>query len=600
MRLEPASCVSQPFCFIHSSQGFPEPRSKLYDLTTRALLRSASGVITVSHWATPFLDRFKIGPDQLHVIHNGFDTREADDYLSRRNPDRFSHLDAKLPRDGPNILCVARLHPDKRIDRLIRVMPRVLEVVPGARLAIAGVGIEGDYLRNLIADSPAKDSISLLGLVTGDEKFECYARSSVFTLTSDYESFGLVLLEAGAFAKPVVATSIGGASEAIEQGKSGWLVEPGDSEALASSIVRLLTSPCEAQRMGENGRCRAEGEFTWTRSAEKLLRIANQALKGKSLSSRREPKVSVIVPTHNRANVLPRAVNSVLAQTFTDFEVLVVDDCSTDDTARVMADLELVDPRIRGFRHGLNRGSAATRNTGIANAVGEYLAFLDDDDEFLPKKLEKQVQVLDDAPSDVGMAYVWSEYVGPSGEILGSRCRTEEGDVFIDALILRLSVGVASTGLVRASALDVVGRFDESVLRCEDLEFMCRLSQHFKISCIPEILSRLHRSHSNRKSAPSKKGDIEWRDYVRSHQKRYSGEIAKRRRLGSSLWRRLALAELRVKNYVGTIRAISLAFSTDPTTAYLVIKWMVRGVFGRLLRRNLGHKVKLTSHVESW
>ena len=303
------------------------------------------------------------------------------------------------------------------------------------------------------------------------------------------------------------------------------------------------------------------------------------------MSSRRDPRVSVIIPTHNRATVLPRAVKSVLEQTFTDFEVLIVDDCSTDDTARVMADLELVDPRIRGFRHGVNRGSAATRNTGIANAVGEYLAFLDDDDEFLPNKLEEQVRALDDAPCDVGMAYVWSEFVGPSGEIVGSRCRTEEGDLFIDALILRLSIGIASTGMVRAAALDAVGRFDESVLRCEDLEIMCRLCRHYKISYIPKILSRLHRSHSNRKSAPSKKNAVEWRDYVLSHQERYSGEIANRRRLRSSLWRRLALAELAVNNHAGAIRAILLAFSTDPTTAYLAVKWMVRGTFERLLRR---------------
>ena len=170
------------------------------------------------------------------------------------------------------------------------------------------------------------------------------------------------------------------------------------------------------------------------------------------------PQVSVIIPTHNRASLLLRAIKSVLAQSFTDFELLIVDDGSSDDTPTVVAGLS--DPRIRSFRHSRSRGSAASRNTGIANAVGEYLAFLDDDDEFLPTKLEEQVQALEEASGDVGMVYVWSDYVGPTGETLGSRCRTAEGDVFTDVLMLRLTVGVGSTVMIRASALDLIGHFD--------------------------------------------------------------------------------------------------------------------------------------------
>ena len=300
------------------------------------------------------------------------------------------------------------------------------------------------------------------------------------------------------------------------------------------------------------------------------------------MSLRRDARVSVIIPTRNRATLLPRAVNSVLEQTFTDFEVLIVDDCSTDDTAGVMAGMELVDPRIRGFRHDHNRGSAATRNTGIANAFGEYLAFLDDDDEFLPNKLQEQVQVLDDAPRDVGMAYVWSDYVGPSGETLGSLCRTEGGDVFTDVLMLRLTVGVGSTVMIRASALDSVGCFDETILRCEDIDLMCRFTRQFKITYIPKILTRLHTGHA-RKSAPSKKSVTEWRNYILLHQNKFRGEIAKRRRVRASIWRTLALTELRVSNHIGAIRAIVIALLTDPTTVCYVGKWLVKKALGRVV-----------------
>lgn len=265
------------FLFVHSSHGFPEPRSRLHRFATKTLLRSAAGVMTVSHWVTPFLDGFRINPERLHVIHNGVDLQKADFFQSMRNPERFARLDAALPSGEPNILCVARLHPNKRIDRLIRGMPRILARIPNARLAIAGIGGEEERLRELIADSPARHSITLLGLVTGDEKLECYARCAVFALPSDYESFGLVILEAHAFAKPVVATGVGGVREAVEHGVSGVVVEPGDEHALSDAIIRLLNDPEEARRVGENGRRRVESEFTWKHSAQKLLAVVLQA-----------------------------------------------------------------------------------------------------------------------------------------------------------------------------------------------------------------------------------------------------------------------------------------------------------------------------------
>ena len=267
------------YLFIHYSGGFPESRSRLHRFATSTMLRSAAGVITVSRWAVPFLDKFKVKPERLHVIHNGVDLREADFYQRVRNPDRFARLDDALPIGGPNILCVARLHTNKRIDRLILAMPRILEEVPDAKLAIAGIGNEEGNLRRMMSDSPAKHSITFLGLVTGEEKFECYARCSVFALPSDFESFGLVLIEAGAFGKPVVATQIGGVPEAIQHSKNGLLVAPDDDRALADAIVGLLTNPVVTRRMGEHGRRRVENLFTWSHSADKLRAIVHQAIK---------------------------------------------------------------------------------------------------------------------------------------------------------------------------------------------------------------------------------------------------------------------------------------------------------------------------------
>ena len=112
------------------------------------------------------------------------------------------------------------------------------------------------------------------------------------------------------------------------------------------------------------------------------------------------PKVSVVITTYNRAALLPRAIRSVLAQTYEDYELIIVDDCSTDDTPEVVQ--RFADSRIRAVRHSDNRGQSAAVNTGIRLARGEYIAFLDDDDEWVDRKLSRQVRTLDASDPRVG------------------------------------------------------------------------------------------------------------------------------------------------------------------------------------------------------
>src|SRR5215468_5764628 len=105
------------------------------------------------------------------------------------------------------------------------------------------------------------------------------------------------------------------------------------------------------------------------------------------------PRVSVVVPVFNRPIAVARAINSVLVQTCQDFEIIVVDDASTDDTAAAVASIR--DSRVRSIRHDRNRGGSAARNTGIEAAGAPLVAFLDSDDEWLPSKLERQLAVFD-------------------------------------------------------------------------------------------------------------------------------------------------------------------------------------------------------------
>lgn len=209
------------------------------------------------------------------------------------------------------------------------------------------------------------------------------------------------------------------------------------------------------------------------------------------------PKVSVIIATYNRADLLTRAVNSVLAQSFTDYEIIVVDDCSSDDTQEVIR--TFTDPRVRPLRHETNQGAAAARNTGISQAKGEYIAFLDDDDECTPNRLADQVSALDSNPN-VGMVYGWIEEVNDAtGASRTPRNvqNTHRGQAAFEAAL----TGVSDTAsmfnpCIRASVVREVGGFDERLATIgEDAVFMASVTQICDAEYIPRVIVRKHENH---------------------------------------------------------------------------------------------------------
>jgi glycosyltransferase involved in cell wall biosynthesis len=201
------------------------------------------------------------------------------------------------------------------------------------------------------------------------------------------------------------------------------------------------------------------------------------------------PAVSVIIPTYNRSHVLGRAVRSVLSQTYQDFELIVVDDGSSDATVEVVSGF--ADPRIRCLRHEKNRGAAAARNSGIKAARGEYIAFLDSDDEWLPEKLQKQVEALAKLPSRVGMVYTDLWKIGDDGVRKywrASRILPEDGLVYDHLLADRLTGISLPSVVVRKECFTEVGIFDEEFPRLIDRELFMRLSKRFCFYHLPEGL----------------------------------------------------------------------------------------------------------------
>jgi len=146
-------------------------------------------------------------------------------------------------------------------------------------------------------------------------------------------------------------------------------------------------------------------------------------------------RVSVIIPTYNRSNLLERAIRTVLSQTYPNFELIVVDDASTDSTTVTVSDLAKKDSRIRYIKHETNRGAQASRLTGVQAAREEFIAFHDSDDEWYPSKLEKQIEAFDKLPASVGVVHGDCDIqFGAAGSKRRWGLRKLSGSVYVDLL----------------------------------------------------------------------------------------------------------------------------------------------------------------------
>jgi len=204
--------------------------------------------------------------------------------------------------------------------------------------------------------------------------------------------------------------------------------------------------------------------------------------------------VSIILPTHNREELLMRSLQSVLNQTCPDFELIVVDDGSTDGTAEEIARLE--DTRVRFVRLEENRGAGAARNVGIREANGRFLAFQDSDDEWAPEKLEKQLRCLERQSEEVGVVYSDMERVEADGTVSYYRSPTVVPDCLINAdtgFYQVFGLGIQST-LIRRECFGRVHAFDERYRCFEDLELFIRLSEHYRFHHLNEPLVRYHKT----------------------------------------------------------------------------------------------------------
>ena len=208
--------------------------------------------------------------------------------------------------------------------------------------------------------------------------------------------------------------------------------------------------------------------------------------------------ISIVITTYKRdASIVERALKSVIKQTFKEWELFVIDDSPNDwklryQVEKVISGYCQSDYRIKYIKHSCNQGACAARNTGLKMSQGEYIAFLDDDDEWCPEKLEKQYQKLNSSNSDVALVYCGSIYQNDdTGESKIHNTIFKSGKIY-DDLITRNFIGGTSFPLIRTQYLKEIGGFDTEMQAAQDQDVWLRLAEKYEITYIEDPLVVYH------------------------------------------------------------------------------------------------------------
>ena len=307
---------------------------------------------------------------------------------------------------------------------------RACSAVPDLYAVVGGHGAELEAMRSRIADTPFAERILFPGPIRDVPAF--LSMCSVFLHTSHVEGLPNVLLEAQSYEVPVVTTRCGGATDVVEHGKTGFVLDERDAVVFAKHIEYLLDHKNFARSAGVAGRARVSRDFSLERAGGMLWQVyetllekepslygelddaASSELYGKApacISNR--PLVSFFAAGRNVQEYVEQAMRSMLDQTVDDFELLMLDDGSSDKTYDIMMGVQ--DPRVKILRNEEGQGIARSLNRLMAQCQGRYWAHMDADDICTPQRLEKQLQVMQ-ANKDIGLCGGHCMILYPTGD----------------------------------------------------------------------------------------------------------------------------------------------------------------------------------------
>lgn len=302
------------------------------------------------------------------------------------------------------------------------------------------------------------------------------------------------------------------------------------------------------------------------------------------------PMVSVILNTRNRCNLLHRSIQSALNQTYKDFELIVVDGASEDQTKAVVEVYIGKDSRVRYLYVEENKSGAYCINLGFKAAKGEFIAILDDDDEFMPTKIEKQMEVMLQGGASLGVVYCWEEFWDDKADrFIKIGMETARGDLYQQLLRGPCTAG-GTNMLIRKSAIEKAGGYDDSIAFGSDFQFNLNISKYFKHDFVPEVLVKTHWNHEYVHLTTQPGGNVNYVSVIEYYQKILSDHIDGFDRLPESrLWyyKSIISAASNLQNYGLVFKYLILGIKTGGINfkkikfIYDTVKRLVVSIFSK-------------------
>lgn len=208
-----------------------------------------------------------------------------------------------------------------------------------------------------------------------------------------------------------------------------------------------------------------------------------------------ELKISIIIPTYKRSDKIGKAIESTINQNYDNYEIIVVDDNDPNSKDRQLTEEVLEkyknQSNLKYIKHDKNRNGSAARNTGIKNSTGDFITFLDDDDEYYPDKLKDQAMLLESLDETWGLVYSSYDKENSDGTLVTSSEKAE-GYLLTQVLSKNLFIGSGSNFMVRRSVVEELSGFDENFKRNQDIEFLVRVAKKYKIKHLDKPLFLIH------------------------------------------------------------------------------------------------------------
>ncbi|GEL68114.1 glycosyltransferase family 2 protein [Marinilactibacillus psychrotolerans] len=284
--------------------------------------------------------------------------------------------------------------------------------------------------------------------------------------------------------------------------------------------------------------------------------------------------VSVVIPTHNRGDLLFKSINSVLNQTYKDLEIIVVSDGSSDTTDEAMKKLERENHKVNYITYKQAKGANYARNLGIKASHSEYIAFLDDDDEWLPRKIEAQLKVFE-SDDNIGLVYTGINIVYVNEGLEYQSLSGKSGDLS-KSILLNNVIGATPNVMVKKNILEKSGVFDEEMPAKQDYDLWIRICQYTKVGFVPEAMMNYYNVTGKKQISSSTKKHENAIDLInKKYVELFSGLSSQEKKIQKSNFN-ISIANVALRNHQKTIafkysfKALQSNFSMK-NLAYLLI-----------------------------